>query len=98
MLTSSSYAGALKKKPRSAEKNLVIVESADDSTGMTEKKGEVAKALEGVQITETRYSDKNTVMNFATTNEMNDAMTKLNAVDDLKVKHKQRRLVPKIMI
>ena len=42
--TSQTYADALKKKARSVEKNLVIVESADD-IGINQKKNVVANAL-----------------------------------------------------
>ena len=94
-----SYADTLKKKVRRNEKNLVIVESADDGLAdMREKKEEVARALDGVQIMDTRFTNKKIVMNFATEREMNNATLRLNGIETLAAKNKKRKLTPKIMI
>ena len=95
---SMTYADKVKKDLKPVEKNLVIVESAGEDANMREKKEEVANALKGMQITDTRFSDKKIIMNFASEGEMNNAMTKLNHVNDVKAKNVKRKLSPKIMI
>ena len=95
--TSQSYADTLKKRVRPMEKNLVIVESTDD-TSINVKKNAVASALRGIQVNDTRFSDKKIIMNFASEREMNDAMSKLNDIHDVRTKNVRRKLSPKIMI
>ena len=95
---SPSYADALKIAKRPAEKNLVIVESTDEQANIGQKKEELADALKGVQITDTRFSDKKIIMNFSTESEMNTAMSKLSTVKDVKTMNRTRKMTPKVMI
>ena len=95
---SPSYADALKMTMKPMEKNLIIVESTDEQANMKQKKKEVSDALKGIQISDTRSSDKKIVMNFSSEIEMNTAMTKLNTIHDVKAKNVKKKLTPKIMI
>ena len=97
-VTSPSYADALKIARRPVEKNLIIVESTDEQANMRQKKNEVAAALKGTQITDTRFTDKKIIMNFSSERDMNTAMSKLNTVNDVKAKNVNKKLTPKIMI
>lgn len=60
----ATWTTVVKKKPK-MKKNLLVVKSNDENVKAVEKKEEVSQALNGTQITDTRFTEKgNMVINF----------------------------------
>ena len=88
-----TYAGKVKGK------NLLVVKSADDSKGIGDKKKDVARALGGIPIVDTRFSNKgNVVVNFEDSDVRDDAARLIQGNVEGVVTKKVGKLQPKIMI
>ena len=84
-----SYAGVTKK-------NLLIVKSTDTEQRTSNKKDEISRALEGIQIADAKFQKSgNVVLNFDSEQERDVAAAKVEEIDDLSVK---KKMLPKIII
>lgn len=95
----SSWVDVVKRKKKKTEKkNLLVVKSTDESKKVVDKKKEVAQALDGTQIVDTRFTQKgDIVMNFEDEKKRDEAVQKLGNVSDV-ITSNVRKLKPKIMI
>ncbi|KAK3886357.1 hypothetical protein Pcinc_009489 [Petrolisthes cinctipes] len=85
-----------KRKMKKQQKNLLIIESSDNSKA-TDKKDEVSQALEDVQILDTKFTNGGKiVVNFETEEERKEAHDKLQGLGNLRFSH-GRKMQPKIM-
>lgn len=86
-----SYAGATKK-------NLLIVKSTDTEQRASNKKDEISRVLEGIQIADAKFQKSgNVVLNFDSEQERDVAAAKVEEIDDLSVV-KKKKMLPKIII
>ena len=84
-----SYADVIKNPKR--VKNLLVVESSTEGAKVCEKRSEVGEALNGLQVTDSKFSDKKIVLNFKTRDERDKAALQVKNVPDLKVKEVKKR-------
>lgn len=93
-----SYADALKHPGKTARKqNILVVESTEDGTGVLNKKSEVGEALAGIQVADTKFTEKKIVLNFESAAERDQAADKMKNVPNVSVKQ-VKKIFPRIMI
>ena len=75
------------------------MKSTVDSQKATEKKSEISNALQGLQIVDTKFKQRNgnVILNFETQEQRDLAVQKVGELENLSVK-KAKKLLPKIMI
>ena len=85
------------KKKKKTKKNLLVVRGTDESPA-SDVKNELSQALEGIQISDTRFtSDGKIVMNFEDETVRNEAAQKITNVERLSVKT-PNKLKPKLTL
>ena len=89
------WTDVVKKKRK---RNLLVVKASDEGKKATEMKDEVSDALNGIQITDSKFTNKgNIVMNFEEEDTMKKAAEKLTGMDQISIKT-VNKLRPKIML
>ncbi len=89
----------MKKKQRKKEnKNILVLKGTNDEEKATDRKEEIARALNEVQIADSRFTNNgNIVMNFENESTMNEAAAKLQYVANMSTRS-VKKLRPKVMI
>lgn len=92
------WVDVVKRKSKQAKKNLLVVRTEDGEEKVIERKKDVSRALEGVQVTDARFTKAgNIVMNFENEHIRDEAAKKLENVNNVTTKV-VKKLKPKIMI
>ena len=80
------------------KKNILVVKSTDNTQKASDMKADISSALVGLQIVNTQFKPTgNVVLNFKTEHERDQAAMKVDQLNNLSTKPKQKRL-PRIMI
>lgn len=96
--SSASWVDVVKKKKKKENKNLLVIKANDEGKKAVALKKEVAQALSGVQIKDSKFTQSgNIVMNFANEAERDEAANKLKTIDAVNTKN-VKKLMPKIMV
>ena len=86
------------KRKEKKEKNLLVLKAKNENEKATDKKVEVSRTLEGVQIKDSKFTSKgDIVMNFENEATLNDAVQKLGNMANMMTKS-VKKIKPKIMI